>query len=131
MATKNKPCLLASDGCKAFAWKQGYCWKHHPDHVANKAAACADKQAIRDIHKAAEIPLPCNDVLVAEEWQVIECEPPPPVTGCEIHIINLLQVFRQQREAQLEQELAELDGDLKALAEPYDKMILVLDRMRS
>lgn len=54
MATmKNKACKLVGEGCTSLAWKAGYCWKHHPDHVANKKEACEVKQAIRDIHKKA------------------------------------------------------------------------------
>ena len=37
MGTKNKPCV--SEGCTRASWMGGFCWKHHPDHVANKAAA--------------------------------------------------------------------------------------------
>ena len=53
MATKrkHKPCQLADEGCTAHSWKGGYCWKHHPENIANNKAACADKAEIRKIHK--------------------------------------------------------------------------------
>jgi hypothetical protein len=127
MATnKNKPCVKVAEGCKALAWKQGFCWKHHPDHVANKKAACVDKQEIRNIHKAAATP---EQELIAD-WEVIESTTRSASTY-EVGTINLLQMFRQKREADLNAEMQELSDDLAALPEPFDQMILVMDRLRA
>jgi hypothetical protein len=112
---KNKPCIKVTEGCKALAWKQGYCWKHHPDHVANKKAACADKQAIRDIHKATV----AEQIAEHEGWEVIVAE--PQVSDHEIHVINLLQVFKSKQAA----ELAIFANKLSQIEEPYDKLMFV------
>jgi excinuclease UvrABC ATPase subunit len=110
-ATKNKPCKMASEGCKAFSWKAGYCWKHHPDHVANKKAACADKQIIRDIHKAAEPVVTFTD----DQVRITE----PKVSGHEIHCVNLIEVFKQKQAAELDVFICELSK----LSDPVDKLM--------
>ena len=134
MATnKNKPCVKADDGCKALAWKQGYCWKHHPDHMANKKAACADKQATRDIHKvdAAKTVEVFTDVFTEAGWVkggTLYTEPPPsppvteplpPVTDHESHIINLIDVFKAKQAAEFDMFCCELSK----LTEPVDKLL--------
>ncbi len=111
MATKHKPCLMVGEGCKAHAWKQGFCWKHHPSHAKNKVDACADKQAIRDIHKAAITGPALN------EWEVGVID--HQVSDHEIHIVNLVDVFKQKQAAELDLFICELSK----LAEPYDKLM--------
>lgn len=43
MGTKGKVCDV--DGCSAFQWKAGKCWRHHPEHVAKREAKAAAKVA--------------------------------------------------------------------------------------
>lgn len=108
MGTKGKSCI--ADGCTTASWKHGYCWKHHPDHAANKKYACADKQAIRDIHKAAVVTFTDDQVRVIE---------PVVASNHEIHVVNLIDVFKQKQAAELDVFICELSK----LTEPVDKLL--------
>ena len=118
----NKHC--SEKGCDTVSWKQGFCWKHHPDHVANKKAACADKQAIRDIHKAALVQI--EDIVLCDECGndpclcVIECADTLPVTLFDVQEITNIDYMAFMRQ-KFDEKFEEWATDLNKARTPYER----------
>lgn len=110
--------------CSTVSWKGGFCWKHHPDHLANKKAACADKQAIRDIHKkelqsvttiieqAARVQVP--EIVLCDECGNEPClcvaaEPMFTLDVQEITNIDYIAFLRQKAEERFEEAVSRLN----------------------
>jgi hypothetical protein len=132
--------LCNTKGCNKLGVVGGFCTSHaDPAQIAEKNKRIRERRAaakniIAPMAKVDTVTVPFAGSI--PNAPITETIPIPlgheqPVTTREIGIINLLQVFRQKRETDLNTELLELSNDLDALTEPYDQMIFVLDRMRS
>ena len=104
-------------GCITKAWMGEFCWKHHPQHAENKKAACEDKAEIRQIHKRAEV-LAVEEACDKSAAIKFESEQ-VRVSDHELHVINLIEVFKAKQAA----ELAAFSNQLSQLTEPYDKLM--------
>lgn len=106
-------------------WKAGKCYRHHPENIAKKEAL-----EIRKIYKeSAEVkPLPviieCADPGAGSSY---EAKPLPVASDHEIHIVNLMNVFRQKQAAELDAFAARLGQ----ITDPVEKLLFTLKAVQA
>lgn len=114
MGTKNKPC--DEPGCNTLSWKSGKCWKHHPENIAKKSVAPLVKPAVQAARDHV------TEALFGEREAVKQVIESPPVTEHEVHIVNLMDVFRQRQAA----ELVAFAEKIGAITDPVEKLLFTL-----
>ena len=118
--------ICKEEGCTTTSWKGGYYWKHHPENLWKKGL-------VKNLEKPVA-PVAPVEIEELEEAAVIESypdppvktestpEPDPPVTDHEVHIVNLIDVFKQKQAA----ELAAFTEKIGSFTDPYEKMMFTL-----
>ncbi len=102
--------------CLNINWKSGKCYRHHPENISkkNSVAVPVIRSTPTDSDKLAEVMKPVKT-------------PPIPATetkisDAEIHIVNLIYVFKQKQEA----ELTAFSEHLSNITDPVEKLLFTL-----
>ena len=113
--------IFKEEGCTTTSWKGGYCWKHHPENLFKKGLVkkSVAPVEIEELEEAAVIESYPNP-------PVKEIEPDPPVTDHEVHVVNLIDVFKQKQAA----ELAAFSNRLSEIKDPVAKLLFTYEAVQ-
>ncbi len=105
--------------CTNINWKSGKCYRHHPDNIAKRTSVEVPviRSTPNDADKLAEVLKPVKTPSITES-PITETK----ISDAEIHIVNLIYVFKQKQEA----ELTAFSEHLSSITDPVEKLLFTL-----
>lgn len=119
MATHNTKCVV--DGCEKFRVLGDMCTKHGKEAGREKGPKPTPEE-LAEIRKRQ-----CQKMLEAKrERGLIPVKQSPSETDHELHIVNLIEIFKQKQIADLETFI----GKLSEIDDAYEKLKFTLDAVQ-